>query len=59
MMTLDISYSTLDATKEALSVGFWTVLVVEVVGGARGLSLDGEGTATRLGEGVGTGARLP
>jgi hypothetical protein len=36
-----------------------TVLVAEVVGGARGLSLDGEGAVARLSEGVGTGARLP
>jgi hypothetical protein len=34
-------------------------LVAEVVGGARGLSLDGEGAAARLSEGVGTGASLP
>jgi hypothetical protein len=48
-----------DATKEALAAGFCTVLVAEVVGGARGLLLDGEGAAARLGEGVGTGARPP
>jgi hypothetical protein len=30
-----------------------------VVGGARGLSLDGDGAAARLGEGVGTCARPP
>jgi hypothetical protein len=29
------------------------------VGGARGLSLDGEGAAARLGEGIGTCARPP
>jgi hypothetical protein len=39
--------------------GFWTVLVAEVVGGARGLSLDGEGAAARLGEEVGIGAHPP
>jgi hypothetical protein len=49
----------MDATEEALAAGFWTVLVAEVVGGACGLSLDGEGAAARLGEGVGTGARPP
>jgi hypothetical protein len=48
-----------DATEEALAAGFWIVLVAEVVGGARGLLLDGEGAAARLGEGVGTGARPP
>jgi hypothetical protein len=48
-----------DATEEALAAGFWKVLVAEMVGGARGLSLDGEGAAARLGEGVGTGARPP
>jgi hypothetical protein len=36
-----------------------TVLVTEVVGGARGLLLDGEGAAAQLGEGVGTSARPP
>jgi hypothetical protein len=34
-------------------------LVAKVVGGARGLSLDGDGAAARLGEGVGTGAYPP
>jgi hypothetical protein len=48
-----------DATEEAIAAGFWTVLVPEVVGGARGLLLDGEGAAVRLGEGVGTGAHPP
>jgi hypothetical protein len=48
-----------DATEEALAAGFWIVLVAKVVGGARGLLLDGEGVAVRLGEGVGTGARPP
>jgi hypothetical protein len=48
-----------DATEEALAAGFWTVLVAKVVGGARGLSLDGDSAAARLGEGVGTGARPP
>jgi hypothetical protein len=48
-----------DATEEALAAGFLTVLVAEVVGGARDLSLDGEGAAARLGEGVGIGARSP
>jgi beta-phosphoglucomutase-like phosphatase (HAD superfamily) len=46
-----------DATEEALAAGFWTVLVAEVMGGARGLSLDGEDAAVRLGEGAGRGAR--
>jgi hypothetical protein len=41
-----------DANEEALAAGFWTVLVAEVVGGARGLSLAGEGAAAQLGEGV-------
>jgi hypothetical protein len=49
----------MDAIEEALTAGFWTVLVAEVVGGAHGLSLDGEGAAARLGEGVGIGACLP
>jgi hypothetical protein len=44
-MTLDISCSTRGCNEEALAAGFWTVLVAEVVGGARGLSLDGEGAA--------------
>jgi hypothetical protein len=48
-----------DATDETLAACFWTVLVAEVVGGARGLSLDGEGAAARLGEGVGIGAHPP
>jgi hypothetical protein len=48
-----------DATKEALAAGFWIVLVAEVVGRARGLSLDRDGATTRLGEGVGTGAHPP
>jgi hypothetical protein len=48
-----------DATKEALAAGFWIVLVAKVVGGARGLSLDGEGATAQLGEGVGTSARPP
>jgi hypothetical protein len=48
-----------DATEEALAAGFWTVLVAEVVGGARGLSLDGEDAAVRPGEGAYTGARPP
>jgi hypothetical protein len=49
----------MDATEETLAAGFWAVLVAEVVGGARGLSLDGEGAAARLGEGVSTGACPP
>jgi hypothetical protein len=49
----------MDATEEALAAGFWTVVVAEVVGGPRGLSLDGEGVAARLGEGAGAGACSP
>jgi hypothetical protein len=48
-----------DATEEALAAGFWTILIDEVVGGASGLSLDGEGAAARLGKGVGIGACSP
>jgi hypothetical protein len=48
-----------DATEEALAAGFSTVLVAEVVGEVRGLSLDGKGAAARLGEGVSVGARPP
>jgi hypothetical protein len=47
-----------DATEEALAAGFW-IVYAEVVGGARGLSLDGEGATAQLGEGVGTGADPP
>jgi hypothetical protein len=48
-----------DATEKVLAVGFWTGLIAEVVGGAHGLSLDGEGAAARLGERVGEDARPP
>ena len=47
----------MDATDEALSAGFWTDLFAEFEGGARALSLDGEGGAARLDEDDGTGAR--
>jgi hypothetical protein len=49
----------MDAIEEALAAGFWTVLVAKVVGGAHGLSLDREGAAAQLSEGVCAGARPP
>jgi hypothetical protein len=47
-----------EAIEEELPAGFWTDLVAEFVGATRVLSLEGGGSAERLGEGVGGGARL-